>query len=109
MKSKRLISAVAGLVLIAGMSSSAFADDKWQGDQGSNWLEHVQSTKSRAEVLAELEQARKDGSLRVGNGTTYPPQPTAVNGRTRAEVQAEAVQANRQGNRNINSIYFGGA
>lgn len=104
MKSKKLMPAVAGLVLIAGMSSSAFADNKWLGDHGSNWLEHVQSTKSRAEVLAELDQARKDGSLRVGNGTTYPPQPTADNGRTRAEVQA-----NRQGNRNFNSIYFGGA
>jgi len=108
MKTKQLMmSAVAGLVLITGMSTSALADDKWLGDIGTNWQDHTQSTKSRAEVRAELEQARKDGSLYVGNDSSYPPEPTFVAGKTRVQVQAEAVQANRYGNSNFNSVYYG--
>ncbi|MEC4718114.1 DUF4148 domain-containing protein [Noviherbaspirillum sp. CPCC 100848] len=108
MKAKQLmISAMTGLVLISGMTTSAFADDKWLGNRGSNWLEHVQSTKSRAEVRAEVEQARKDGTLRVSNSADYPQPPATANTRTRAEVRAEAVQANRNGDPAFDSIYFG--
>lgn len=104
---KKLLFAIANLVMIAGVSSSALADDKWLGNRGSNWEDHVKSTKSRAEVRAELEEARKNGTLQVSNGAFYPQQPQVVQGRTRAEVRAEAVQANREGNDMFDSIYFG--
>ncbi|MEC4722894.1 DUF4148 domain-containing protein [Noviherbaspirillum sp. CPCC 100848] len=107
---KKLLFAIAKLVMIAGVSSSALADDKWLGNRGSNWEDHVKSTKSRAEVRAELEEARRNGTLQVSNGAFYPqaPQaPQAYQGRSRAEVRAEAVQANRQGNEIFDSIYFG--
>lgn len=114
MKSKTSIIALAGLLLVSTFGSSAFADDKWIGNQGTNWLDHVKSTKSRAEVVAEMEQARKDGSLRVGNGAFYPPEPAMTSGgangggRSRADVHAEAVQANQSPRGPLNDLYLGG-
>lgn len=114
MTTKKTFTAFASLLLVAAFSSNAFADDKWLGDRGTNWLDHIKSTKTRAEVVAELEQARRDGSLRVGNSAYYPPAPAMTSGgangggRSRAEVHAEAVQANQNPRGPLNEIYFGG-
>jgi len=114
MKTKKSILAVASFLMVAAFSSSAFADDQWLGDRGTNWLDHIKSTKSRAEVMAELEQARKAGTLYVGNGVSYPREPamtsggTYSSGRSRAEVHSEAIQANRNPRGPLNEIYFGG-
>jgi hypothetical protein len=50
------------------------------------------STLSRAAVIADLNQARADGSIRFWS-TTYNPLAAARSERTRAAVQAEAVAA----------------
>jgi hypothetical protein len=109
MKSKKSAIAFASLLLVTVFSSSAFADDKWIGDQGTNWLDHIKSTKSRAEVIAEMEQARKDGTLQVGNGSSYPPAPAMASGsgKTRAQVQAEAAQANQSPRDRFDNMYYG--
>ncbi|MFC7516684.1 DUF4148 domain-containing protein [Herbaspirillum sp. GCM10030257] len=108
MKSKKLAFGIVSLVLSVGASTGALADNKWVGNSGSNWLEHVQSTKTRAEVIAELEQARKNGLVTVGEEPGYPRQPTFKSGKTRAEVQAEAARASREWRAGIESTYFGG-
>jgi Domain of unknown function (DUF4148) len=54
------------------------------------------STLSRAEVKAELAQARRDGTLinYANNDSAYPPAPVATTGgKTRAEVKAELMAA----------------
>lgn len=73
--------------------------------------ENFVSTKTRAEVMAELKQARIDGLYAVG-GEEYPNQvlaasktvrsqvaaaPAPVSGKTRAEVIAELQQARAEG------------
>lgn len=54
------------------------------------------SSKSRAQVQAELFQARADGSVKVWS-TTYNHMAAARSVRARADVRAEAVAANRAG------------
>jgi opacity protein-like surface antigen len=81
MKAKQILTAVA---LIAAATSSAYAADV--GTQG----------KTRAEVVAELQQARANQGYQVGGNDyqffTYTPST-----RTRAEVQAELNQARDDG------------
>lgn len=108
MKMKKL-----ALVIFAGLSFSAvttgaLADDKWTGNSGSNWLEHVQSTKTRAQVMEELKQAQARGEVRVGQDSFYPQQELQGfrSTRTRAEVQAEAAEAARNGNIGVNSSHY---
>lgn len=108
MKSTKLAFGIVSLILSVGASTGALADNKWVGSSGSNWLEHVQSTKTRAEVIAELEQARKNGLVTVGEEPGYPRQPTFKSGKTRAEVQAEAASASKERRASVDGIYFGG-
>lgn len=108
MKSTKLAFGIASLVISIGASTGALADNKWLGNSGSNWQEHIQSTKTRAEVIAELKQARDSGLVTVGEDPGYPRQPTFKTGKTRAEVQAEAARASRERRAGIDSVYFGG-
>ena len=86
MNRKTLITATAFALLGA---TSAFAQeatsDTWQ---------QVQATKSRAEVQAELLQARKDGSIKFGSAGYIEPLKSV---RSRAEVRAEVAQARASG------------
>jgi Domain of unknown function (DUF4148) len=54
------------------------------------------STKSRAEVRAELDQARRDGSIRVSS-IAYNPALDSSTLKTRDEVRAELMAARRSG------------
>ncbi len=61
---------------------------------------HAPSTKSRAEVVQELQAARANGELRVtSEGYGYVPKATAVSTKSRAEVRAEVVKALQAGER----------
>jgi hypothetical protein len=65
-------------------------------------INHSNSSKSRAEVMAELEAARKDGSLRaMQSDSGYDPFPypssSFKSSRTRAEVVAELEAARKDG------------
>lgn len=58
---------------------------------------HVQGTQSRATVLAELDSARKDGSLVLLQRSLPVPVKSAGSGKTRAEVEAEVLAARSDG------------
>ncbi|MEC4718132.1 DUF4148 domain-containing protein [Noviherbaspirillum sp. CPCC 100848] len=108
MKSISLSVAVIVAVLSAGVSSAALADDKWIGDQGTNWQEHIRSTKTRAQVQEELRQAQAQGLVRIGDDSSYPYQPKFVSSRSRADVRTEAVQANLSSTSALSELYRGG-
>lgn len=63
--------------------------------------DHERSTRTRAEVLAGVEAARKDGSLMLGQGDVVIPglQQAVAAGpvRTREAVREEAISAARSG------------
>jgi hypothetical protein len=83
MNAKKLIAAVA----VFAAAGSAFAIDGETPVEQKNFV----SSKSRADVMAEIAQARAQG-MPVG-GEAYPAAPMIANtGRTRAEVSAEARQ-----------------
>lgn len=100
MNTKKLI--VSAAMLIA--TGAAFAQ------QATEWVvpdANFVSTKTRAEVVAELKQAQTNGVYAVG-GEEFPGQTLAANGRsqsgatlasgkTRAEVKAEVAQAQANG------------
>lgn len=88
---------IASLFTAAG--SAAFANDQWQGDVGDNWLQHIQSTKTRAQVLAELSDARAQGIGIGASDTDYPRMQFVKSSRTRDEVRAEAAGAAKNLNR----------
>lgn len=105
MKTNKFFLAIAFGALSTTLGAGAFANDKWLGERGDNWLEHIQSTKTRAEVMAELEEARAQGLLTIRD-SEYPVLPAATSTRSRAEVQIEASEAAR--NQVRNPDYRGG-
>lgn len=108
MKSTKVSTVIAVTALLAAIGSSAFADDRIVGDAGTNWQDHITSTKTRAEVRAELEQARAQGLLSVGEDPHYPRQPVATTGsRSRAEVRAEAAEAAKKRFSDPDPLYTG--
>ena len=99
MNAKNLIVAAA----IFAAAGSSFADTT------GNFTDftRVQSSKTRAEVVAELKQAKEQGYVasRDGADVVYA---TAATPRTRADVRAEAVAEAKTQKRGTSSIYFGG-
>ncbi len=96
MKTSRI--AASTLIALASLAAgSAFADS------GVNFPEQTPSTSSsltRAEVQAEVLQARKDGTLNLQfENHNYPEMAaqSAPSGKTRAEVQAEYRAARAAG------------
>ncbi len=106
MKSKKAAVAIAVSTLLAAFGSNAFADDKYVGELGSNWQDHITSTKSRAQVVAELEQARASG-MQVGADPFYPQIVATPTARSRTEVRAEAKQAAQNRSSDPGNLYFG--
>jgi hypothetical protein len=89
--SKFAASALIALASVAA-TSAAFAESD------NNYPEIASvSTKTRAEVQAELVQARKDGTLLVGNDNNYPVIVEAASSKTRDQVLAEYVAARKAG------------
>jgi hypothetical protein len=87
MNAKKLIVALS--LLAAG---SAFADDV---NYPYVKFDDFQSTKTRAEVMAELQQARADGSYVVGGNEYEAPDAHFVSTKTHAQVRAELQDAQR--------------
>lgn len=111
MKMNKFALVVLSCLSMSAFAGSAFADDKWLGNSGSNWLEHVQSTKTRAEVMEELKQAQARGEVRIGEDPFYPEVRAQQNrsASTQAEVRAEARQPSRSGNTSVNSHHHLGS
>ena len=85
--------AAAALVLSApGLASATSLWHDGPGEAGATYHpDHIKSTKTRAEVLQELDAARKDGSLwYLQRGLPIPEKSTGP-GKTRAEVQREVL------------------
>ncbi len=81
--------AVSALAFFGSASSFAEGRDPYPLDQVN-----AVSTKSRADVRAELLQAQRDGSYRANLGNDYGDAHAApASGKTRAEVKAEADTA----------------
>ncbi|GAA4011929.1 hypothetical protein [Actimicrobium antarcticum] len=88
-------------------ASGAFANDKWIGDEGSNWQEHVRQSKSsltREQVQNATIAAARRGEIKSGDEPMYPKTVTS-SVRSRAEVHAEAVQAAHSAS---SALYIGG-
>jgi hypothetical protein len=97
---KRTSLIVAGLLSLAGFAAHAETPDR-----SGQFAITIQSTKSRADVLAELKEAQRTGDIQVSGegGTAYERNPgaypsrTQVAGKTREQVRAETLQAVRDG------------
>jgi hypothetical protein len=95
---------IAALALFAATTGAAFAQQAefTPADAG------FQSTKSRAEVRAEVVQAYQDGTLITNDGKNVNSTAIAKAGdRTRADVRAEQAAAPRQSGLNSHDTYFG--
>ena len=83
--------------LIAALAVSFVASGAAMAQEATYELPQAStSTVTRAQVIAELQQARADGSLRVTEGSTHKSAPF-VSQRSRADVQAETRAAAASG------------
>ena len=83
----------ATLVFAFAGAGSAFAQEGTQDFAPAQQL----STKSRAEVRAELLAAQRDGTLEISHYGEASPAPLAASTLTRAQVVAETREAQRLG------------
>jgi hypothetical protein len=102
-----------GLSIPVLFSAAMLACTAVQAQEGTQeFVGQVLSTKSRAEVRAELDQARLAGTLERRNYShlrlTTPVAPTAMAGLTRAAVRAELEQALRSGELDRRNASYGG-
>ena len=94
-----MLSVITAAITLPGLS---FANSVWHPDSGEAGVtfhpDHLKSTKTRADVRAELEVARKDGTLALmQRGAPLPPKTTGP-GKTRQqidEMQNETPAARR--------------
>ena len=94
-------SLIAAIALTAAAAGSAIAQEATP----DNWLQSVQSTKSRADVSAELMAARKAGLTKAWSAGYMEP---VRNSALRAEVRARTLQAIQSGEVNaINAEVYG--
>lgn len=86
MNAKQLIAAVA----VLAAANTAFA---------AEWVEFTdfKSTKTRAEVMAELKQAQADGSYAAARQEAVNPAANFTGTKTRAQVMAELEQSKADG------------
>ncbi|MEX8496067.1 DUF4148 domain-containing protein, partial [Sphaerotilus sp.] len=81
------------LLIASALSFNALADDAVPTFKH----ESIGASKTRAEVLAELTQARKEGKSYIWGATNLPNPPASATPRTRAEVLAELREAKANG------------
>lgn len=85
-------------VFFAAAGSNVLASDKWVGDRGDNWEDHIKSVKSRNEVVTEVKQARAQGLTPQHGGDRGDNWENQIKStKSRAEVIAEMKQARAQG------------
>ncbi|WP_394778311.1 DUF4148 domain-containing protein [Undibacterium sp.] len=110
MNSKHIIAAS----LLALVGVGAFAADYQSGGEAfasfsipNSFSGSAVSQKTRAEVKAELAQARAEGQLVSGDAYPFQSEKTAPANLSRAEVKAEAIKSARAGGHDVK--YSGGA
>ena len=85
MNTRQLIAAAAALTALFGAAVPAMAQEA----SSDSWM-NVRSTLSRAEVQAQLQAARADGSMAVFKGSYLP---SVVRSANRDAVRAETLRA----------------
>ena len=84
---------LSALLVASTLSFNALADDVVPTFKH----EAVGASKTRAEVMAELAQARKEGKSYIWGANNLPNPPASATPRTRAEVMAELREAKATG------------
>ncbi|MCV2216285.1 DUF4148 domain-containing protein [Thauera sp. Sel9] len=104
-RTSTLVSLLAAACLLPG---TALADSDWHVVNGEHvFVNHVKSTKTRADVMRELEQAKADGSyLYVSRGLPVPSR-HAGPGKTRQEVLDELKSIPPSERVKLRGIYVG--
>ncbi|MCZ8112988.1 MAG: DUF4148 domain-containing protein [Rubrivivax sp.] len=87
-----ILAAVATVAALPMAASATSVYHPAQGEAGvTKHLDHLTSTKTRAQVQAEVLAAQKDGTLsRIARGLPLPAETQGMN-RTRAQVVAEML------------------
>lgn len=101
MKSNTLTLVTLVGALFAGASSSALASDIWLGESA----QHAPA-KTRAQVIAELQEARAQGVQENGELPPAPRYAAAKQERSRTEVRAEAIEAVKVSSHNRGGVYL---
>ncbi|APR05284.1 MULTISPECIES: DUF4148 domain-containing protein [Thauera] len=99
------------LAVVLVVPSVAQANSEWHftgGEVGyTSFPDHVTSTKTRAEVLRELEQAKADGSyFYLQRGVPVPSRDTGP-GKTREQVLKELVNISPEERARMDELYVG--
>ncbi len=108
MRTHRLVT-LAAVALVLSAPGLVSATSLWHTASGeasdSFHPDHIKSTKTRAEVVKELDDARKDGSLRFLQLALPVPVKSPGPGKTRAEVQRELLNITTEERRQWQMIY----
>lgn len=97
--------AVAAAFAAPGLASATALWHESNGEAGATFHpDHIKSTRTRAEVMQELEAARKDGSLWYLNRGLPVPVKIAGPGRTREEVRNEVLNLTVEERRQLQMI-----
>lgn len=104
-----VLSVIAAALSLPGLS---FANSAWHPDNGEAGFtyhpDYVKSTKTRAQVLAELEAARKDGTLALlQRGAPVPVKATGP-GKTRQQVLGDMSNESPEARRARMEMHTGG-
>lgn len=104
--------ALQAAVLVTALPMAAQADSIWHPaptEQGFTYHpDHWKSTKTRAEVIAEVEAARKDGTLRLLQRGIPLPIKSSEPPKTRAQVVEEMRNEPPEARRERLKLYGGG-
>lgn len=107
MKVNKLSVAIAALVYV-GASSSVMADHRWPSEANYGQQEPArESTKTRAEVIAELKRASAQG-WRVGASPFYPEATADTSAAGRMAAEAGVDNARSTGLGATGNMYSGG-
>jgi len=98
------INQLAAALVLTVLSGSVLANAPTATTSASS-VSSASSPKTRAQVIAELEQARANGELNVGDAD-YPYQQKFVSTKTRAEVVAELVRARASGELSVGDAAY---
>jgi len=104
---KALIASALAVVLATpglGSATSLWHQSGYGNGDATFHPDHFKSTKTRAEVIKELEAARKDGSLWYLQRSLPVPVKNAGAGRTREEVQQEVLNLTVEERRQLQMI-----
>lgn len=106
MRTAVLVPAIAAALVVP---SAVLAGATWHftgGEAGFTFYpDHVPGTKTRADVLRELQQAKADGSYRyLERGLPLPPPSTGA-GKTREAVIEELVNVTLEERARMNALY----